>query len=632
MHGKRLGTRDRWTHSTHQQRTTKLRRFEMDDDGSNSSINSQDEALCDVLKLSSLDAMTRMMEDDDDDQGTDNSPMKSVTQAEQGKAYSKGPLSSIKRIDPIRLSLPPNVSRYFYSPHQCCAWMIPNLFTKQECQHLIDVATGGGGAATTKPAPAAISRSETSSLSSSSSNLPCSSSLSSSSSSSFQYVATATHTATDGSQYPVTIPHPNPHKLSVFHHPSCVQHIWQRLQPYLTTTGSNEKDIDGNDLCSSNHPSSSSITSCIFQDMFARDQLDHSSQHNIIMGLNPRLRVLKYDAQDGDEFPPHFDATTTTTMMTATTTTTTKTKHTMTSLITVLLYLNDGGGINYEGGETIFLSNTTTSKLPKNRRTNQNGSGMEESFQTDAITSDSPTFQSHSSNTNNYYNNNNNNNNNNATVITPSAGTVVLFEHDLFHGGRPLLWGTKYVLRTDVMFDLTMEEVQELRSSSRRQQQQQQQQQVDVGQYSCNTDNPITVQDLMDQLFNNSGVDVDHDADPNDDDDDDSNRTTGPTISSFSTNIHTNKTIHERLTMALDELGLLHDTTIESFCSPGRWALQTMLQDVLLLTSPLTTLSSSSSSSQHYYHKKERSDVDLIHAISKLLDAAFLTRQGKVRH
>jgi hypothetical protein len=251
MHGRRLGTVGHTPHTNNDY--NKRRRFVMDDDGSNSSINSQDEALCDILRLSSLDAMTRMMEDDDDDQGTENSPIKSVTEAFQGKANSKGPLSSIKRIDPIRLSLPPNVSRYFYSPHQCCAWMIPNLFTKQECQHLIDIATAGGGAATSKPAPTAISRSETSSVLSStsslssSSNLPCSSS-SSSSSSSFQYVATASHTATDGSQYPVTIPNPNPHKLSVFHHPSCVQLIWQRLQPYLTTTGSNEKDINGEDL------------------------------------------------------------------------------------------------------------------------------------------------------------------------------------------------------------------------------------------------------------------------------------------------------------------------------------------------------------------------------------------------
>jgi hypothetical protein len=51
------------------------------------------------------------------------------------------------------------------------------------------------------------------------------------------------------------------------------------------------------------------------------------------------------------------------------------------------------------------------------------------------------------------------------------------------------------------------------------------------------------------------------------------------------------------------------------------------------LTTSSSSSSSSMSSSQHYYHnKKERSDVDLIHAISKLLDAAFLTRQGKVRH
>merc|ERR1712032_1324271 len=38
------------------------------------------------------------------------------------------------------------------------------------------------------------------------------------------------------------------------------------------------------------------------------------------------------------------------------------------------------------------------------------------------------------------------------TKVTPLAGTVVIFEHDLFHSGAPLLWGTKYVLRTDIVF------------------------------------------------------------------------------------------------------------------------------------------------------------------------------------
>lgn len=34
-----------------------------------------------------------------------------------------------------------------------------------------------------------------------------------------------------------------------------------------------------------------------------------------------------------------------------------------------------------------------------------------------------------------------------------TLGRVCLFEHDLFHSGAPLYNGTKYVMRTDILFD-----------------------------------------------------------------------------------------------------------------------------------------------------------------------------------
>lgn len=37
-------------------------------------------------------------------------------------------------------------------------------------------------------------------------------------------------------------------------------------------------------------------------------------------------------------------------------------------------------------------------------------------------------------------------------VITPRAGTALFFQHHLLHEGREVTAGTKYVLRTDVMF------------------------------------------------------------------------------------------------------------------------------------------------------------------------------------
>ena len=105
------------------------------------------------------------------------------------------------------------------------------------------------------------------------------------------------------------------------------------------------------------------------------------------IGLNPRLRVLRYDSDDHDVFDPHFDATT-------------RVAGDKTSLLTVLLYLNDGGGVNFEGGQTLFLDS-------------EKGDSVH---------------------------------------VTPAMGSAVVFEHDLFHSSAPLEFGTKYVLRTDVLF------------------------------------------------------------------------------------------------------------------------------------------------------------------------------------
>jgi len=114
------------------------------------------------------------------------------------------------------------------------------------------------------------------------------------------------------------------------------------------------------------------------------------------LGLNPRLRVLRYDAVDNDVFDPHFDATTRVTAKDS--------SIEMTSLLTVLIYLNDGGGRDFGGGETYYLDATNASSEP--------------------------------------------------TKVVPSIGSVVVFEHDLFHSSMPLTFGTKFVLRTDILFKL----------------------------------------------------------------------------------------------------------------------------------------------------------------------------------
>ncbi|KAJ1447522.1 hypothetical protein M885DRAFT_591323 [Pelagophyceae sp. CCMP2097] len=106
-------------------------------------------------------------------------------------------------------------------------------------------------------------------------------------------------------------------------------------------------------------------------------------------GLNARLRVLRYAA--GDRFEPHYDREV-------------PSDDGLTrSLVTVLLYLNDGGG-DFEGGETWFLdaNNATRGRA----------------------------------------------------AVVPRCGRAVLFEHGLFHSGATVDSGEKFVMRTDVLFDV----------------------------------------------------------------------------------------------------------------------------------------------------------------------------------
>lgn len=171
----------------------------------------------------------------------------------------------------------------------------------------------------------------------------------------FHYVTEATHVDDAGVSHTVKLQQPNKHKLSVFEHEPSREKLWRGLEPLIAD------QIDA----------FTSTTGC-----------------GQPIGLNPRLRVLRYDSEDKDVFDPHFDATT-------------RVAGDRTSLLTVLLYLNDGGGADFEGGQTLFLDS---------------------SEKDDNI------------------------------MVTPSMGSVVVFEHDLFHSSAPLEFGTKYVLRTDVLF------------------------------------------------------------------------------------------------------------------------------------------------------------------------------------
>jgi hypothetical protein len=123
--------------------------------------------------------------------------------------------------------------------------------------------------------------------------------------------------------------------------------------------------------------------------------------------INPRLRLLRYDAADHDIFLPHYDATTTTT------------RDTYESKLTILLYLNTGGGVDFHGGNTVFLNSLQPSE--------------------------------------------------NMMEVVATLGKLLVFNHELYHASQALITkvhhetidggsgsggGTKFVLRSDVMFPI----------------------------------------------------------------------------------------------------------------------------------------------------------------------------------
>lgn len=274
-----------------------------------------------------------------------------------------------------------------------------------QCQYLIQKATG----------------SSTSSSSSSSS---------SSSTNTFRYITEATHKAPDGSSFTVQLQNPNRHKLSVidtFHqHNDCDDYDHDdnyknkvALDASTTTTPSAAAGGGGGGP-------KEDIATQIMDELYCKIYTTLKNHPSYIsfqkrlhcgnmQGLNPRMRILKYDAQDNDRFDAHFDATTFVpnnkngSTGAGTSSSTCKQRQ---SLITVLLYLNNGGGIDFEGGETLYLDSDDTVLVPRKERLE----GKE------------------------------------AVKVVPKAGNVVVFEHDLFHSGAPLVRGTKYIMRTDILF------------------------------------------------------------------------------------------------------------------------------------------------------------------------------------
>ena len=224
------------------------------------------------------------------------------------------------------------------------------------------------------------------------------------SSNGFNYITEAVHKTPDGSSYTVQIQNPNPHKLAVLDtdhgpmsslSPSSIIHETKFQQQRREVTNIMDQLYDTISKVL-NHD-----TNTYYQNFVSRSKCGNHK------GLNPRMRILKYDADHNDRFDAHFDATTFVQQQPN------KTKSRYQSLITVLVYLNDGGGEDFEDGETIYLD-----------------------YHYSATTTTTTTTSLES-----------------GVKVTPQTGRVVLFEHDLFHSGLPLKRGTKFVMRTDVLFN-----------------------------------------------------------------------------------------------------------------------------------------------------------------------------------
>jgi hypothetical protein len=124
-----------------------------------------------------------------------------------------------------------------------------------------------------------------------------------------------------------------------------------------------------------------------------------------LCSLNERLRFLRYDS--GERFQPHQDGVYT------------RPDNSESSRLTLMLYLNDGGGADFDGGETNFL-------LMGPRR---HGSGRQSKPQ-----KGSPQNLGKAS-------------------VVPCAGDALVFSHGLLHEGAAVVQGRKYCVRTDVMYE-----------------------------------------------------------------------------------------------------------------------------------------------------------------------------------
>jgi len=115
----------------------------------------------------------------------------------------------------------------------------------------------------------------------------------------------------------------------------------------------------------------------------------NNSRERRAVGLNERLRFLRYD--QGTFFASHYDGNYTRRNEAG------AERNGETSFVTMMLYLNE----DFRGGSTRFVRNDC-----------------------DKV----------------------------GVAVTPRTGMVLLFQHDIYHEGAPLISGRKYAIRSDVMY------------------------------------------------------------------------------------------------------------------------------------------------------------------------------------
>lgn len=118
-------------------------------------------------------------------------------------------------------------------------------------------------------------------------------------------------------------------------------------------------------------------------------------------GVNPTLRVLKYDGNDLDHFEVHQDGSYSRE---------TSDGETEKSFLTLQIYLSSGGGKDFYGGATRFM-------IPPARE-----SQADPCAKIDVVD------------------------------VVPTTGRVLLFQHNIWHEGERLTSGSKVVLRSEIMF------------------------------------------------------------------------------------------------------------------------------------------------------------------------------------